>query len=114
MKTIIQSPHVKISEKMESIIKHKLERLGKIFDRIELCNIVLKKEKNGKGDDFIVEAKLSVPGNDLFAKDQAETYEIAAEKVCVNLESQIRKHKAKLTKKAILPGDQFIKDEELE
>ncbi len=114
MKTIIQSPHIKVTEKLQRTMEQKFEKLDRLFDRIELCSIVLKQEKNNRQENCITEAKLSVPGNDLFATAKAASFETAADKVYLEIESQLRKHKAKLTKKATLPGDHFANDEELE
>lgn len=110
----LQSPNLNVSGRVDRAIQKKFERFEKLFDRIEQCHVVLKKEKNGKQENFIVEARLAVPGNDLFAREQAASFEIAAENVCLALESQVKKHKAKLNKKASHSADQYIHDEELE
>jgi putative sigma-54 modulation protein len=114
MQYIFQSPHIKISSNTNQTIQQKFERFEKLFDRIEQCHVVLKTEKNGKQENCIVEARLAVPGNDLFAREQARSFEVAAENACLNLESQIKKHKAKSNKKASHSVDQYINDEELE
>ena len=114
MKFVMQSPHLTLGDKLQKTIEKKFEGLDKLFDRIDSCNILLKKEKDDKRENCIVEARLSVPGNDLFAREQAESFEIAAEKVSGDLESQLRKHKAKLNKKSRIPGDQALNDEEPE
>ena len=100
---IIESPHQKVSDKTKQVVQEKFERFEKMFDRIEQYHIVLKKGKNDKQDYFAVEARLAVPGNDLFASEQAESYPVAAEKVCIDLENQIRKYKSKMIRKAGLP-----------
>lgn len=114
MQYIIQSPRVRISEKTEIMLQEKFDRFEKLFDRVMQCHLVLKKEKNGEQDYFLVEARLAVPGNDLYASEQASSFEIAAEEVCLNLERQIRKHKDKLNRKAEVPVDRLVNDEELE
>lgn len=114
MQYTLQSPHLKISSRTELTVQKKFERFEKLFDRIEQCHVLLKKEKNGKQENFIVEAKLAVPGNDLFAREQATSFEIAAENACLALENQIKKRKAKLNKKTARSVDQFIHDEEME
>lgn len=114
MQYVIQSPRVRISEKTEIMLQEKFDRFEKMFDRVMQCHLVLKKEKNGQQDYFIVEARLAVPGNDLYAREQAASFEIAAEEACQNLERQIRKHKEKLNKKAEVPVDRYVNDEELE
>jgi putative sigma-54 modulation protein len=115
MQYIIQSPHKKISAKVHRMVKGKFERFEKLFDRLEQCHIVLRKEKNGQQQNYLVEAKLALPGNDLFAREQAESFEVAAEKVCIDLENQIKKHKSKVRdRRTVLPIDKFVSDEELE
>jgi len=114
MQYIIQSPQLRISEETEIALQEKFDRLEKFFDRIQQCKIMLKKEKEGKQNYFVVEVKLAVPGNDLFASDQAESFEVAADTVFLQLESQLKKHKAKLNQRATVPVDKFVNDEELE
>lgn len=90
---IIQSPRLKPSKHIERVVSEKFQRFEQLSDRIIRCDILLKKEKDSRDDGFIVEAKLAVPGRDLFAKESAAKFEIAAEKVCEDLERQLRKHK---------------------
>jgi ribosomal subunit interface protein len=111
----IQSPHIqKLNPETQKVIQEKFERFDRQYDRIERCNILLKKEKNAKRDNFLVEATLVIPDNDLFAKELAESFEVAAEMVCRSLESQIKRHKAKLHQKATTPVDQQLEDEDNE
>lgn len=113
MNFIIQTPHIqKLNPETQKAVLGKFERFERQFNRIERCSILLKKEKNAKRSNFLVEATLVVPGNDLFAKELAESFEVAAEKVCLNLESQIKKRKSKLHQKSATPVDQYLKDEE--
>ena len=84
---------------MELVILEKFRRFENLSDRIMRCDVVLKKEKNEHDNDFVVEAKLSVPGNDLFAKKSGPKFEIAAEDVCLNLEKQWKKMKEKVNGK---------------
>ncbi len=115
MKFNIQTPHIqKLNEITQKAVQEKFERLEKQYDRIERCNILLKKEKNAKRDNYLVEATLVVPGNDLFAKELADSFEIAAESVCQDLERQLKKHKAKLHQKATTTADPFLKEEDYE
>jgi putative sigma-54 modulation protein len=108
MPIVIQSPHNPISNRTRQIIQKKFERFDKKYDRVEHCHVVLKKEKDQKQQRFAIEARLVVPGNDLFAREKAENFAIAAEMVCVDLENQINKHKGKLTRKRTKPADAFL------
>jgi len=114
MNYIIQSPNKEVSLEREEIIQDKFKRFEKLIPGLLRCDIVLRMEKNGEQNSFIVEGKLMVPGNDLFAKEQAASYEIAAEMVCIDLENQIRKQKEKKNKRQVKSIDQYVNDEELE
>lgn len=114
MNYIIQSPNKEVSLEKEELIQKKFKRFEKLLPEMMRCDIVLRIEKNGEQNSFIVEAKLMVPGNDLFAKEQSASYEMAAEKVCIDLENQIRKQKEKKNKRSIKPVDHYVNDEELE
>jgi putative sigma-54 modulation protein len=114
MNYIIQSPNKEVSLEREEVIKEKFRRFEKLMPGMLRCDIVLRIEKNGEQNSFIVEGKIMVPGNDLFAKEQAASYEIAAEMVCIDLENQIRKQKEKKNKRQTRPIDQYVSDEELE
>lgn len=114
MNYIIQSPNKEVSMEREEVIQEKFKRFERLLPGILRCDIVLRMEKNGEQNSYIVEGKLLVPGNDLFAKEQAATYEIAAENVCIDLENQIRKQKEKRNKRHTRTIDQYVDDEELE
>jgi putative sigma-54 modulation protein len=114
MNYIIQSPNKEVSLQKEELIQKKFKHLERLLPEMMRCDIVLRMEKNGEQNSFIVEAKLQIPGNDLFAKEQAASYEMAAENVCTDLENQIRKQKEKKNKRSTKPADQFVNDEELE
>ncbi|MEY4930738.1 MAG: hypothetical protein RI909_1462 [Bacteroidota bacterium] len=114
MKYIIESSTKEVSLEREEIIKKKFQRFEKKLQGLIRCDIKLKKEKNDEQNAYIVEGRLHISGNDLFAKEQASSYELAAENVCIDLENQIRKQKEKKNKKAIKPIDQLVNDEELE
>lgn len=114
MNYIIQSPNKEVSLEKEELIQKKFKRFEKLLPGMMRCDIVLRMEKNGEQNSYIVEAKLQVPGNDLFAKEQAASYEMAAENVCIDLENQIRKQKEKKNKRSTKPVDQLVNDEELE
>lgn len=113
MDILIQSPRIKLSNRIERIIFGKFERFEEVSDRIIRCDVVLKKDKSASDNDFVVEARLVIPGNDLFAKEAGPKFEIAAEDVCLNLERQLRKWKSKTrpTTKAKRPA---VSDEEYE
>ena len=114
MNYIIESPNKEVSLEREEVIKEKFKRFEKLVPRLMRCDIVLRMEKSDTQNSFIVEGKLMVPGNDLFAKEQAASYELAAEQVCIDLENQIRKQKRKKNKRHTKSIDKYVHNEELE
>lgn len=92
----IESPHLKISEKLQKEIQTKFTQLGKMYDRVHSCDVVLKKEKNDRKKNYVIEARLLVPRELLFATERAETFEIALEKLTEAVEHQLRRHKKEL------------------
>jgi len=107
MSFIIQSPHQKVSLQVRRMVREKFMRFEKLFNRIELYRVILRKEKNDKQERFIVEAQLFVPGNNLFAREQGTNFLTAAEQVCIDLENQIKKHKSKWDRKSARAVDQL-------
>ena len=114
MRYIIQSPHLTVNTVVRQTVQGKFKRCEKLFDRIDTCKIVLKNQKNDKSENFIVEAKLAIQGNDLFASERANSFEVAAEMVGLNLESQIRRHKAKANWKSKTRDYKLTNEEEAE
>jgi len=96
---LIQSPRISVSNRVEGVVYEKFERLAKASDRIVRCEVVLKKEKSDTNEGYLVEARLMIPGNDLFAKEYGPKFEVAAENACLDLERQLRKRKTKLASK---------------
>ena len=96
MKITIQSPKITVSESQEEFITNKLTRLDRLYDHIENCHVVFKKEKTDLKSSIIIEVKVAIPGNDLFASETSDSFELAVDKVYSNLESQLKKKKDKL------------------
>ena len=97
MKTQIQSIHFDADKKLQDFIENKMDKLYKIYDRIENCDIILKLDKNDQNKNMIVEISMSIPGNRLFVKDQSESFEMAFEKAIEQIKKQLLKHKEKVS-----------------
>jgi putative sigma-54 modulation protein len=93
MKITVESPRIRLSEKLQKQIENKFSHLEKLSDRIVNCDVILKKEKNNKQKNFTVEARLLVPKELLFATEKAETFEIALDKVVDDMQQQLRRWK---------------------
>lgn len=96
MNIVIESPHIEGEQIPESLIRRKFEHLGKLYDRIVYCNVVLRKEKSEVQNSFFIEAKIKVPKSILFSSDTAESFEATLNKVIHDLENQLRSHKEKM------------------
>lgn len=89
MKVIIQTPGFKADQKLLDFVVKKLEKLGQINDTILEANVCLKLDKSDTRENKICEVKLAIPGSDLFAAKQSQTFEEATNKVVVALKRQL-------------------------
>lgn len=96
MRIIIQSPHFTVREELDSYVNEKVSKLSHLDDRIISADVCLKVEKSATDENKICEIRLAIPGNDLFAKRQSQTFEEATNEVVDVLQQQIKKAKGKL------------------
>lgn len=96
MQVQVQSTRFTADEDLISLLEKKLSKLNKLFDRIGKCSVALKLEKNAVKDKCVIEARLAVPGNDLFAREGAETFEKAVDPLVNELKQQLLKYKEKM------------------
>jgi ribosomal subunit interface protein len=93
MQLIIESPHLKISHKLEELIRDKVNHLDRLHHRLTKCVVLLKKEKNDQNKTYRVETRLLAPRKIMFASEQAENFEAALYQVVDDLAGQLRKNK---------------------
>ncbi len=96
MKIEIQSIHFKADQKLLDFIKNKVEKTQTFFDGGQLAEVYLRLEKDKEGENKVVEIKMNVAGNPIFAKEHNSTFEAATDIVLDKLVAQIRKQKEKL------------------
>jgi putative sigma-54 modulation protein len=96
MKVTIQSVHFTADQKLLDFIEAKLQKLGVTYDAIIEGEVTLKLDNASNNENKITEIRLHVPGNDLFAKRQCNSFEEAADQVVDALRNQIMKHKEKI------------------
>lgn len=96
MKITIESPGIRISQKLQRLIHTKFSRFEKRCDRIVNCDVVLKKEKDNKQKYFTAEARLLIPQKLVFATEKAVTFETAIDKLIDDLEHQLQRRKEAL------------------
>ncbi len=84
-------------QKLLEFINKKMEKLNQYFDRITHSEVYLRLEgKSSNIKDKTVEIKVSIPGNQLFAKSTSKVFEEAADETIDNIKRQLKKHKEKL------------------
>ena len=95
MKLQIHSIRFDADEKLIDLIKKKLNKLETFYDRIIDGEVFLKIENDESRINKIIEIKLNIPGNQLFAKERARSFEIGADEATEALRRQIKKFKEK-------------------
>jgi putative sigma-54 modulation protein len=84
--------------KLLNFIKSKVDKLVTFYDDIIGTEVFLRLENSQGLENKVVEIKLTIPGNELFAKRQTKTFEESTDLAVEALRRQIRKHKTKLKK----------------
>ncbi|HQK36476.1 MAG TPA: ribosome-associated translation inhibitor RaiA [Bacteroidales bacterium] len=95
MKINVSSVHFDADKKLLDFINKKITKLQQFDERILGAEIVLKLENNMEQGNKIAEIRLEVPGNDLFARRQAKTFEEAVTEAIEALRNQVIKTKEK-------------------
>ncbi len=96
MKVTISSIHFKADVKLEDFIREKTAKLANLFDGVIGCDVILKVDAASNNENKIAEIRVLIPGNDLFAKKQAKSFEEAVDNAVDALKRQVKKHKQKL------------------
>ena len=82
--------------KLLDFINSKVRKLIQYFDDIIGAEIFLRLDKSQDLENKVVEIRLTLPGNELFAKKQSKTFEESTDLSVEALRRQIMKHKTKL------------------
>lgn len=98
MQVHITGRGIELTEAIETYVENKIKGLDKFFSGILRADVVVGMESHHhkKGEIFVAECKLAVPGKELFAsKNEKELYK-AIDKVRDYLEGELKKYKAKM------------------
>jgi len=95
MKVNINSIHFKTDKKLDIFIIDKMTKLSGLYDGLIGGDVTLKLESKGEPVNKVVEIRLVIPGNDLYAKKQSKTFEEATDTAIEALRRQLKKHKEK-------------------
>jgi len=95
MKLQMQSIHFVADQKLIDFIQKKTDKLDTYYDQIIDGEVIMRLDKNDRSENKILEIKINVPGKQMFAKHQAESFESATDEVIEGLRRQIKKFKQK-------------------
>ena len=95
MKLQVHSIHFDADQKLIDFIQKKVDKLETFYDRMMDGEVFLRLNNEGV-ENKTVEIKLNVPGNQLFAKEQARSFEEATDMATEALRIQLQKFKTKL------------------
>ncbi len=95
MKLQMHSVHFDADQQLLDFIQRKADKLDTFYDRIVDGEVYLKQENGDETNNKVVEIKINIPGNQLFAKEQNGSFEAATDKAVEALRRQLKKHKEK-------------------
>jgi putative sigma-54 modulation protein len=97
METQIETLHFDADNELNNFVREKVDRVVRLWDRVEHCKVILRIDKNDKKRNKMAEMYMLVPGHKLFAQSQAETFEQAVDETLDEMKRQLQKHKEKMS-----------------
>jgi|SRR6056297_143256 len=91
----IHSVHFDADKKLIEFVENKVNKLDQFYDNIIGAEVFLRVEKDQSPYNKLAEIKLQIPGSDLFAKKQTDTFEESTDLAVNALRKQLTKRKAK-------------------
>jgi len=95
MKLQMQSVHFDADVKLTDFIQKKADKLETFYDRIIDGEVIMRLEPDDNRENKLIEIKLNIPGEQLFAEKRAGSFEAAADEAVEALRRQLKKHKEK-------------------
>ena len=95
MKVQMHSIRFDADQKLIDFIQKKLDKLETFYDRIIDAEVFLRLENDDSRENKVLEIKMNIPGEQLFAKDQNRSFEAAADEATEALRRQLKKYKEK-------------------
>jgi len=93
----IHSVHFDADGKLLTFIEDRINKLNQFDDKILGAEVFLRLDKNHTTDNKVTEVRLSISGNDLFAKKQCKSFEEATDQTIEALKKQLTRQKGKKT-----------------
>ncbi len=96
MKLQMHSIHFDADQTLVDFIQTKANKLDTFFDKIIDGEVFMRVEQDDSRENKLIEIKLNIPGNQLFAKERSKSFEAGADEAIEALRRQLKKHKEKL------------------
>lgn len=100
MRLQVHSIHFDADRKLIDFIQQRVDKLETFYDRLVEGEVFLRLNNEGI-ENKTVEIKLLVPGKKLFAKEQARSFEAAADMATEALRNQLKKFKTRIGSKRV-------------
>ena len=91
----MHSIHFDADVKLTDFIQKKTDKLETFYDHIIDGEVFMKLDKDDNRENKIIEIKLNIPGEQLFAKMKSKSFEAAADQAVEALRRQLKKFKEK-------------------
>jgi putative sigma-54 modulation protein len=96
MKVNISSVHFKSDKKLDDFINDKVVKLTHIFEGVIVSDVTLKLDSSDRVKNKVVEIRLAIRGNDLFARKESKSFEEATDLAVDALKKQLTRYKDKV------------------
>ncbi len=91
----IHSIHFDADKKLVDFINTKVKKLIQFYDNIIGAEVFLRIEKGQSTENKVAEIRLDIPGSDVFAKKQTNSFEESIDTSIEAIKRQLTKHKEK-------------------
>ncbi|RIJ36711.1 ribosome hibernation-promoting factor, HPF/YfiA family [Pontibacter oryzae] len=95
MKLQMHSIHFEADQQLTDFVQQRIDKLETFYDRVVEGEVFLKHNNNDGIATKTVEIKLFVPGSTLFSKEEAPSFEAAADAAVEAMRRQLKKFKEK-------------------
>lgn len=91
----IHSIHFDADKKLIDFINNKVKKLIQFYDNIIGAEVFLRLENDQTSENKLVELRLDIPGNDVFAKKKSKSFEESIDNCIEAIKRQLTKFKEK-------------------
>ncbi|MHC2990115.1 ribosomal subunit interface protein [Pontibacter sp. HJ8] len=95
MKLQMHSIHFEADKQLTDFIQQRVDKLETFYDRVVEGEVFLKHNNSDGNETKTVEIKLFVPGSTLFSKEDASSFEAAADAAVEAMRRQLKRFKEK-------------------